>query len=78
MKMSPLVNRPNIGHQEANFEHEVHSFHQWCNLFGAKAKKNGDRQPLFVRINGGPIQCELCGTVRSVNTTSSSTRTPKK
>ena len=60
MKMSPLVNRPNIAHREAVFVHENYTLHSWCEDFEVKSRKNSTR-PLLIRIDNGPIQCRSCG-----------------
>ena len=55
------VDRPNIRYQEIGFEFGNYIVHKWCEKWHTPSQKKQHRRPLLVRINTGPIHCELCG-----------------
>lgn len=65
MRMAFLVNQPNIAPHEADFSHERHVIHKGCQEWKRRQQMKGPegayREPLFARVDTGPIQCELCG-----------------
>lgn len=61
MDVAELVNQPNMGHQEIEFEADTYIVHKWCEKWRSPEEKKGHRKPMLVRVNKGPIRCELCG-----------------
>ena len=61
MDLAELVNQPNMGHQEIGFEADTYIVHKWCEKWRSISEKKQHREPMLVRVNTGPIRCELCG-----------------
>ncbi len=61
MRVAKLVNEPNITHQGAKVADQSYAKHGWCHRWSSTQDKATYREPLFVRVDKGPIHCELCG-----------------
>jgi len=61
MDLAGLVNEPNMGYHEAAFVHKSYITHRGCPKWQSPAEKQKHRDPMFTRVNEGPIRCELCG-----------------
>jgi len=61
MDVAELVNEPNMGRHEATFVHQSYITHRYCQKWRSPVAKQKHREPMFTRVNEGPIRCELCG-----------------